>query len=312
MAGCANKRKQGLSVINFNINERLTFTATSVISDEGIRLINETLTNCVNEEWMNGRKYLPPLPPDFAYVWVTNRGKFTKRVGRYYYENYGITLPDALISTVGNLARDHHIDEHTYHFMIKDQIDWHDGDFGDHGSCYWGSRRGAKLMITDNGGYAIVFFNDADEGIARAWLYNTGDFWVVWNGYGLEGNATLIISRMFAQWQGLNYTRIYLYNNHDSIGTLWINGGAGYAIGQDVLDVTMYDFGWPERVSCETCYALIEAEAGYYVYDEWMCESCYNKYFIQCSNCGRTIHRDDERAQLNKGKAIRCHHCLHD
>ncbi len=276
------------------LNELMLYTAPDVIADEGVRLINNLLTSYKEQPWMGERKYMPPLPPDFEFLWVTTDGKFTKRVSKYYFETFGIKLPDDVISAIGNLAREHSSVAVTYRFQIVDKIEWQDGDFGDDGSCYWSVRAAAKDMITDNGGYAICFFKEDGGGIGRAWLYNTGDFWVIWNGYGFNGNPTLIISRMFAQWQGLRYTRIYLTNNSSTDNTLFINGGVGYVIAPNPVGITSYDFGWPEYFNCLMCEKRIDGEQVHYCPDyEAYCATCFQAEFYICGACGRAADRSD-------------------
>jgi len=232
-----------------------TITATGV--REIFRLIYDQ--NVLEGEWAKlnpdceGGRYLHTLPPDWAWVWVVQksdsyRGKFPKRGAQYYKKVHNLKAPDSFIEEIGNIARAHSEEISVYHFDFVDRFDWQDGDFGDDGSCFWGSNATARDMLHDNGAHAIRFFNKKGRGIARAWVVplEKEGVYFLFNGYGFPGNPTLTIAQAFARFTELRYQSVVLTNNGSEDDTLWINGGSGYFIGKAtrIQELFHYDFGW--------------------------------------------------------------------
>lgn len=293
-----------------NLNEWVEFTTDNIISDVGIHEITAYLASFKDAPWLDGRTFLPPLSPDFEYVWATADGRFPTRVRKYYYQMFKIRVPSAVLSHVGNLARSHATEPLTYRFKIVDQIDWKDGDFGDADSCYWQvyADIDPKRMITDNGGYAICFFDADGDGVARAWFYRAAHFWVIWNGYGFAGNPTLAVVRVIAQWLGMTYRRIRLTNNGHEEGYLYINGGIGYALNTDLHDVESYDFGWPETNPCAVCGQQLRGDEIWFTPTyEARCRACYTRDFVVCDVCGQSVARAD---LTGDPPILRCAECL--
>lgn len=143
---------------------------------------------------------------------------------------------------------------------------------------------------------AICFYQN-DQGYARAWLVylESEDAYIIFNGYGFSGDATLRITQIFARFMGYNYKQIILRNHHASSGTLWINSGRGYVIALSVDDWTSYDleFEVSHALVCHSCErALDEDDAHHGLDDEWYCETCFYEEYDYCGDCGNTIHRD--------------------
>lgn len=247
------------------------------------------------------RFYLPTLPDTWQWVWLVQRGEyrgtFPKRVNQYYHKTHGLQCPKEFLSAVGNIAKAHSNEPITYTFDIVNRIDWHDGDFGDGGSCWWWpSQEYAKTMLIDNGGLAIRFYEDG-QGYGRAWLVPIDDFYILFNGYGFAGDSTLTTARMFAAFMGLQYQRIHLTNNGNASGTLYINGGRGYVIGtgERIDGFTDYDFEWLDDSDyCEACGTTLYEDDVYYGPDyNHYCERCFYNRFDTCTSCGDAFDRDD-------------------
>lgn len=188
------------------------------------------------------------------------------------------------------------------------------GDFGDGGSCYWGGRDDARAMLADNGAWAIRFYDAADKGYARAWVYQAdADLLIVWNGYGKPfANPTLTIARIVAAHFNRSYKKIDLSNNGTDTGTLYINSGIGYAIADaDELERTHdFDFEWddPHAHACSNCGDYVHEDSVYYGADDQpYCESCYNQTFGSCADCGNTFDLD---SLYYAGGDDYCEHCL--
>jgi hypothetical protein len=247
--------------------------------------------------------YVPALPDSWQWAWMVStgdyRGTFPKRVAQFWFKGYSLKSPKHVIENIGNLARQHSSDPIRYEFDIVDSFDWEAGHFGDGNSCYWGGHSYARVMLRDNDGLAIRFYNlGTDEGIGRAWLVPYERFHILFNGYGLSGNSTLKIARIFAGWRGETYQRIELENNGHSGGTLYINGGTGYIIGMadDIAGVYSHDFHWgdPNTTKCTDCGEEVhEDDVRIGADDQPYCDDCYSESFTDCDICSNTRWRED-------------------
>lgn len=260
---------------------------------------------------------LPLLPDDWQWVWVITGkaeyvGTFPKRVSKYLYKQ-GYKCPPEFLQTLGTLAKMHSGDSVSYTFEIVDRIDWNSGDFGDSGSCYWGSHVPAKGMVEDNG-YAIRFFDSFGAGLGRAWiaLYEA-DLHIFFNGYGFD-NGPLTIARVFAFNFGLSYKRIALENNGTSNGMLYINGGYGYAVGttQRLATLTPVDLEWesPCEDTCTDCGDCLNEDEVYIGADDAMyCRNCFYDHFDTCEHCGQACYQDGI-TYIAHAEIYVCEHCL--
>lgn len=256
--------------------------------------------------------YLPPLPSDWQWVWKTDsgtyRGKFTKRVQQYYHKAHGIRMPESFLEVVGNEARAHATDGLEYIFDFDDEFDWQDGDFGDGGSCYWSDYAGARLMLRNNGAYAIRFFDEAGEGYARAWVVPIDDGkYIVFNGYGLQPDSTLAITQILANWLGLGYRRIDIRAPH----MLYINGNRGYVIGHPdaTQDFWRHYINWETVHECYDCGVEILDTEAYHGTDDYVyCGDCFYERFAICDNCGETDYAEDMYSTENLDGLL-CEYC---
>lgn len=252
----------------FKLNYRYQMTAPQgTITQTGVSAIYQLMyaQDLTTDDWAalnpawNVSKYLPGLPDDWDWRWSVStgdyRGKFPKRLSQYYYKAFGLKAPEGFLVQVGNIARAHSEDRSAYYFDFTDSFDWHAGDFGDDGSCFWGGGGNsyARVMLRDNGARAIRFYSSADPaaaGVARAWIapLEAEGLYIVFNGYGFPGYATLAIARVFAQFMERSYRRLNLVNIGDTSGTLWINSGMGYVVGHSaaIAEMDFYDLHWPE------------------------------------------------------------------
>jgi formylmethanofuran dehydrogenase subunit E len=300
-----------------NLGERFTLTLPQgAISDAGIRLINDlVLAQRINsDDWkqLNPDKqhsisvFLSPLPDDWAWIWiVTGKGKyvgtFAKRVSKFYWKEHGLKCPDSFIQAIGNLARQHSSENVSYTFEFVDSFDWNAGDYGDANSCFWGGRAQARQILKDHNALAIRFY-EADKGIGRAWIAQLEDNrYIIFNGYGLTANPTLVSARVFATWLGLNYKKISLCNLGKDSGDLYINGGIGYLI--STLEQSEYIHEWDLRYgkqddedshTCEDCGESVSEDDVYFGSDDLpYCQDCFYEAFDYCEHCGECHVRDN-------------------
>lgn len=305
-------------------NIRYTLTSPAgTITHEGINQVLQFIQQqrLYNDDWKAQNpdanlSYLPALPETWDWVWVkTGRAEYVgtlpKRVSKFYYKQHGIRCPSNFLQLLGNIARQHTDDNHHYVFEFVNQFDWNAGEFGDHGSCYWGGRGAALEILAENGAYAIRFYGDDNQGIGRAWVVEVdSNLCIVFNGYGFAGHSTLVIARVMALHFGWTYKKIVVTNYGFTSGTVWINGGIGYAVGtpDEVDKIHEYDLEFGEANFCHNCGdAITEDEAYHGTDDEQYCESCYYSLFDDCSFCGAT-HWQDDLYHTNDGYV--CDWCL--
>jgi hypothetical protein len=246
--------------------------------------------------------YLNSLPEDWAWIWIVTGkgdyvGTFPKRVSKFYHKEQQLKCPPEFLTELGNIARAHSSDAITYHFEFVNHANWNAGDYGDHGSCWWGSYSDGKDTFFDNGGMAIRFYDPLGNGVGRAWVVAHRDVFILFNGYGLVGDPTLIMARVMATHLGLSYKKIDLSNHGESGETIYINGGSGYVIGHtdDIAKIDEHDFEFgDEKCSrCESCGDRISEGDEYYAMDNTYCESCYYDNFSSCDRCGDAFYDDD-------------------
>lgn len=260
------------------------------------------------------RYNLPALPDNWVWKWMAAKdeseyvGTFSKRIANYYFKAHGLKCPESFIANIGNLAKSHSNTGDVYHFMFVDEFDWNAGDFGDAGSCYWGGYSEARVMLVENSALAVCFFDENGNGYARAWMfeYKPGQY-ILWNGYGMAGDATFVIAQIVAQFLSLHPQRIWLSNNNATGGTLYINSGRGYALTATADVVGSYDFRWGEAVTCRDCGCEL-SEDDSYTDDNGheYCEHCFYERYDYCERCGHTYNREDI---VYAGDRYLCIHC---
>jgi len=302
-------------------------TPEGEISAAGKREINLYLSNNI----------LPhPDDDNFEWVWQNKRGTLPKRLQSYFYKTHNLKLSPSQISELGNLGRRHSDDSKEFILDFDNKIQWWAGDFGDSGSCYWGTCSGAKDMLRDNGACAVrSFYRKYDpqtgkqfegldyahlKGNARAWVAPiTENRIIVFNGYGL---TTLQFARLLALKFNCTYKKISLTNNGCDDGLLYINCD-GIVVGQwaQIENLSEWDFGWYEpdkdnMVQCDCCECDVHEDDAIQAYTElgstrnvcsdcaWNCENCgsYFSYHLTQRNgawlCNDCAQAHDETERI--------------
>jgi len=226
-------------------------------------------------------------------AWTTRAGKFPKRVQKYL-RRKGIKAAPEIVSEIGNIASRHVAQQSTYHVDFTQTIDWRAGQFGDGGSCYWGTNAGARDMLAENGAYAIRFYDDDERGIGRAWLAPYGNSWIMFNSYGLD---LFTVARVMSHAFGWTYQRIRLENQGTATGVLYINSGRGIAIGpgiDDVCDNDCVDLEWQETGErCENCGCDCTDDYDMSPNGERLCCDCFSEAYSSCGYCGEACCHED-------------------
>jgi len=145
------------------------------------------------------------LKTEIDWQWKTDRGTLPKRIDNWFYKKTNTSLDAQIVSQIGNLARAKVPKDQKYWFDINTTFDWRQGDFGDHGSCFFSSNPTVMgslklpgwqldVMRNDDRFQAIRFFKpiekknttlswddnhfyeDEDKfyiGLSRAWIWNS-------------------------------------------------------------------------------------------------------------------------------------------
>jgi hypothetical protein len=220
-------------------------------------------------------------------------GSFAKRLAKLAHHN-DVKLDSDFLGMIGSLVAQYSASQVEYTYDIVSRFDWADGDYGDSGSCYWGCRSGARLMLAENGARAIRLYDDDNgRGYARAWLAPYDNGYVVFNGYGEE---TSTFAQIFATIQSQPYKRVTLRNNGRESGELWINGGTGYYVGpNEVVYSSCIDLHWDEEHDdqnrCHHCGDYSEDCCR--IDDAYYCSDCACELFSSCSRCDEWFGPDD-------------------
>lgn len=288
----------------------------SYITEFGKHKINSYLRNS-RLRTKNGLSFYDPPYINgemVEFVWKTGKGTFTKRLSKYFYDNYEVLFTKEQLTELGAIAKDHSIDVATLYLDITRNFNWDDGDFGDSDSCFWGSRSRARDILYQNGAYALRFYKElAGEGYGRCWLVPVNEGWIIFNGYGL---SVLKIAQILSTVCGLYYGKASLLINGEYDGKVWIgarnseNKGNGYIIGsyEDISSIKEYNFEWDEDIinTCsrcgEQCLDLYYVES-----DQGICENCYHILYKRCDECYST-HTESSMYLISEDRYI-CSNC---
>jgi hypothetical protein len=212
------------------------------ISEVGLSTIRSTLLQQSVRTWdpRSARPWvdLAHAIPTLGDQWKTDEGTYTKRLSKLAYEKWGLKVPPAVLSAVGNHAQTHAVGAN-YRIEVTRDLNRPASEFGHRGSCWWTydyykSRCAAKT----NGVFGLRTFRFRSV-IGRAWVLPLrigsrffkptfdaldADAFMVFNGYGnLEGAAP---ARVMAQMTGLTYKKVGF-----SARPMYVNNDSGYLVG---------------------------------------------------------------------------------
>jgi hypothetical protein len=281
-------------------------------------------------------------PGQIDWVYNGQSGKISKQTARVWRKmtDHKLTDPDKMM--IGTIAR-YFSNGETIYFDLTNDFTWSDGDYGDHGSCFWtdgGEYRGA---IFDADGAAIRSYSDQyGRGIGRAWIMPTmtrqvsasGDFddlgetreYVIFNNYGSPD------VQVFAETLRQTLCAKYAVPICADYSDTYMNGGTHYLITDRSAHYLYTRLYSPDALSysssaypsvnlrsdyycdretryCQSCQSRVNLSDVYtddYGDCEIYCFSCWSEYYTQCENCEQTIRRD--YAQYHDGSDY-CDYC---
>jgi hypothetical protein len=188
------------------------------------------------------RKKISP----FKLTMINNRCKFTKEQKKQIYQAYSQAKP---------------IKHELYAMMTRD-ITWAPGEFGDSGSCYFGSKSGARQMIYDHKGFVIKFYSPVNNSpVGRCWGVIDKDHFVNWNSYYTSymhisaKNYLDLFGILLAGYFGMHKRFMGFTNNGKEAGVLHINNGCVVLDNDDAFlrDNNHYDLKWKEVRKLHQC-----------------------------------------------------------
>lgn len=250
------------------VRDSTLFTVTlpsGIVSDEGIAAIAAAIDHEVNAPYREAREtyYLsactsddyaamqsvPHIPVSATLEsvgpeWQSRRGNMTRRISSAFYKDHGLRLSQALISKVGNLARQHSASTAAYNLKVTRDLNGPASDYYHEDSCWFQSYYRSRCALKQWGGIGLLSYNANGTVTGRVWvqpltayLTPTHDAtgaaaYIVYNGYGdLEGYAP---ARILAHLTGMTYRKVRF-----TAAPQYVNSDSGFLVAPaDVLDST--------------------------------------------------------------------------
>jgi hypothetical protein len=180
--------------------------------------------------------------PELGNQWQRKDGNFAKRLSRFMYETYKVKLLPDVLSSVGNIARDHSKPV-SVTFEVTRRLNESAEYFYHDDSCWWGGYADSRCALKTNGGFGMRSFGDYGSVAGRAWVMPlrqtegggltptldtmTPDAFIVFNGYGtLEGYAA---PRIMAHMSGMTYRKIAF-----AASPMYVNSGGFLVAPEDI------------------------------------------------------------------------------
>lgn len=237
--GCCDSPQTAFRVRNgselLTNDTRAEIGLPSRISPEGITQIRQLLMQ--HQEENPGYYHLSyRVRDELTPEWQTREGNFTKRLSKLAYQRYAIKLSPETMSQVGTIARDHS-KASSLEVEVTRELNMSADEFGNSGSCWWGSYRESRCALKTNGGFGLRSFS-GHHVTGRAWVMplkagaygleptfdtESPDAFIVFNGYGdLSGYTP---ARIVAQMSGWTYAKVSF-----GCDPMYVNGSNGYLV----------------------------------------------------------------------------------
>lgn len=296
----------------------------SELSDEGQTLI-------LNEiEYHNNippRLLLAGLPEDWTWEWKaahgTYAGTLSKRLQSFVFKKFQGKLSEETVTRIGNLASEHTLNANTFIFDFDQSLEWHAGDYGDEGSCFWSQKVWSLPMLHHFGAFALRLYAPQTsplkppQGMGRAlvlpWSHlsekgravGDPDCLLVFNGYGqfsdkyrnAQGKRygtmqVLDYARLLAMFLGVSYERVTLTINGSTDDPIYINNGGNCIL----VAPADYTPAWKARGRPgEKSYTRFKVD--------WP-SSEMAKFLQKCSHCGKNIAVDVPIGGYSHGQRV--------
>lgn len=215
----------------------------------------------------------PALPSDWRWDWTLSSkqskelrtpyvGTLSKRISKYYYNEYDRELNKSQIDAIGVYAKEAENDATKYYFQFVNSFNWDAGAFGDDNSCYFVRSRMPLTVLEQNNILSVCFYREFDKtsqrsgtrpyqimeyekrnrknmddfnyrihsefGLGRAWVrqnFPENGMMTLFNGYGFTGDSLLKISRVLSTYFSTSYKQVIAYNQGRMNGIVYVNVG---------------------------------------------------------------------------------------
>lgn len=250
------------------------------------------------------------IPESFEWQWSSRGGKLTTRLRKIYQRHYKISIPDEIISEIGNVAATYRTDKDTtVTLRFTDYLDWERGDFGDPNSCFWTVNRLTHTEFKENPNLFAVKFYEGSKGFARSLLYVQPEHLFIFNSYGLMTPYVASLMRRLLELESyklLPKNPFYFDGSNDS--TLWVNNGGHASV------ICSPDAGEPKvnhktvwlwdnddnYFMCEFCEDRFDQDYRCITSDHTqVCGSCYDNYMRTCDHCHSRYYDHDNVLDLD-------------
>ena len=201
--------------------------------------------------------------------WQTKDGNYPKRLSRFAYKEYGLKVPPELMTTVGNVARDHSgaVD---HYIEVTRELNLPASEFVHAGSCWWTSYSNSRCAFKTNGGFGMRTYRESGgRPQGRAWVlplkrqgthgltptYNAENpiAYMVFNGYGdLQGYTP---ARILSYMMGTTYKKMSFTHNR-----MYINAGGYLVASQEVIQDYVDNVGGTLELSSSVHATLFDTE----------------------------------------------------
>lgn len=238
---------------------------------------------------------------------VNKQGRIIKRFAKYFKQETGYKFSDELAGKLGDSLQ-YFVNQAAQDFFLDftNDFNWNDGQFGHHGSCWWGTYKDSLPTFQNGGGWAIRFYEDMNQnninGCGRTWIFPKDGMLMCFNSYGVSRPQTSKVIKSIYKDAGivLHYKAVELENSqNDTIP--YINSGTGFILFPDGINESELDDRYDldiettedERYSCYGCGCRIDEGEEFYTNGETWCESCHSNRFSYCEKCDEYHDSDD-------------------
>lgn len=226
---------------NIGNDERLDVTLPAGTIDEaGMQAIRYLLVHSVNAE---GAPLMSIHAANGALeavgdTWHGDKGNFTRRLSRELHSNHKVKIPPAVLTEVGNLAKQHSSTKSEWSVEFTRNLNLSAEDFYHEDSCWWQSYYESRCALKNWGGIGMRMFDDDNEVTGRAWvqplnvdLAPTHDAlgahaYIIYNCYGSLDGAKA--ARIVAHLTGRTYGKT-VYDADSQ----YVNGNAGWLVADE-------------------------------------------------------------------------------
>jgi len=285
--------------------------------------INDETRKAVQDELSRWSRDADEAARHLCYEWVYNESIYVNGKVIHPSGTYPKRLGKIMVNTVGKGYSEHPSWQTILNILAANkpvqnecllgftqELNWHDGDYGDSGSCYWGEHAHARDMLEYAGSWAVrIYHQHANgprrrfrdtpyHGRARAWIVpipwrvykETGeaDGFVLFNGYSTADmrfhDPTRNIANIVANRFGIEVVRMDIQNSCDGNDMIYLNG-SGWMLTDSITKPAI------ARLLSYNDYNVDLAIPRFAT--DMQCKYDYDDDHYHCCDCNRHLYDDD-------------------